>query len=38
MCLVNKQTIIGVKKINNGFILWHNVVKNIFDANNRLIE
>ena len=33
MCLVNKQTIIGVKKINNGFILWHNVVKNVFYTN-----
>jgi hypothetical protein len=28
MCLVNKQTIVGVQKFNNGFILWHNVAKN----------
>ena len=33
MCLVNKQTIIGVRKINNGFILWHNEAKNIFYTN-----
>ena len=33
MCLVNKQTAVEVQDPNNGFILWHNVAKNIFCVN-----
>lgn len=38
MCLVNKQTVVNVQNSNNGFILWHNIAKDVFCANNRLIK
>ena len=33
MCLVNKQTIVWVQDLNSGFILWHDVAKNVFYVN-----